>query len=136
MSILCQNHHTVIAYLFPNCSRIVHVVYPICVGMKQGRRPLTLSGGEKYIFRHFYMIIKCGTAGPLDKWLKRTIQIKCFSHLMSCHFCHCPLDIGKASTLDLVFKVQSIFRRLMDFFHNNLRKFIETEHFSTWQVGS
>jgi hypothetical protein len=36
-STMCQNHHTVLAYLFPNCSRIVPAVYPICIGMKQGK---------------------------------------------------------------------------------------------------
>jgi hypothetical protein len=36
-SILFQTHHTVLAYLYPNCSRIVHAVYPICIGMKQGK---------------------------------------------------------------------------------------------------
>src|SRR4030042_4471996 len=29
--------HAVTAYLYPNCSRIVHAVYPICIGMKQGK---------------------------------------------------------------------------------------------------
>jgi hypothetical protein len=29
--------HAVSAYLYPNCSRIVHAVYPICIGMKQGK---------------------------------------------------------------------------------------------------
>src|SRR4030042_4092680 len=32
-----QNHHTVLAYLYPNCSRIAHEVYPICIGMKLGK---------------------------------------------------------------------------------------------------
>jgi hypothetical protein len=78
-SILFQNHHTVLAYLFPNCTRRVPDMHRY-----EARKgdPQTCPEGESQnaenALAYFSILSMLGSARTLNQWLKRTLPNNAF----------------------------------------------------------